>query len=264
MKNCKVVFFLFFIFFGFHLWGQNTKISGTVSAEKSVEGIHVFNKTSFKFGTTNMHGEFVIEAKLSDTLIFSSIQYQKKEVIVSNLILQAKQMKVNLEILVNQLDEILIGKILTGDLGSDIVNSDAERDLNFYDLGIPGYTGPKMTLAQRRLFEADGGPLFPYAGLGFVLNFNKFLNMVTGRTKELKYNLKLEENTDIIRHIKDAILADFFEANVLDEKLHMEFLYYCLDDLNFNSRCKGKSDFELINFLKEKLVGFNQRMAVRK
>ena len=64
---------------------------------------------------------------------------------------------VQLEDSVTALNEVTIGNILTGDLNSDINNSNSERPLNFYDLGIPGYTGLRKTQIENRLDEADAG-----------------------------------------------------------------------------------------------------------
>jgi hypothetical protein len=60
---------------------------------------------------------------------------------------------------VNQLDQVIIGKLLTGSLESDVQNSDSKTDINFYDLGIPGSTKLPMTQNERKLHDADAGPV---------------------------------------------------------------------------------------------------------
>ena len=120
----------------------------------------------------------MIPAKENDTLMISSVQYVLKKVLITDIIMQTKAVTVNLEDNVNLLDEVLVGKILTGSLMTDIENSDAKREVNFYDLGIPGYTGPKKTQTERRLYEATTG--------GGIVPLNPFLNWVSGRTKRTK------------------------------------------------------------------------------
>lgn len=138
-----------FLLFGFFsiivLTSQTIEISGFVIAKADIEGIHVINKTSQKFTTTNAHGVFKIPAKLNDTIVFSSIQYKLETIIISNEIITAKSLVVNLIEKVNELDEVTVGKILSGDLSSDINNSDLEQSVNFYSLEIPGYTGKPKT-----------------------------------------------------------------------------------------------------------------------
>ena len=158
---------------------QTREFSGIVKADGNVEGIHVINKSSYRYATTDKNGGFIIQAKLSDSLYFSSIQYIPKIVIITPDIVKDSFIEVRLEDGVTELDEVTVGKILTGDLNSDISNSDAERPLDFYDVGIPGFTGPRKTQIESKLYEADAGKMvyigFPYA----MLNFNKFLNKIT-------------------------------------------------------------------------------------
>ncbi|HUH29547.1 hypothetical protein [Gelidibacter sp.] len=127
---------------------QSVDINGKISAPHDVEGIHIINKTASRFTISNSNGEFFVQAKLNDTLLFSGISYQPKEVVITKFIIAAKEFTVYLEELVNALDEVVVGKVLTGDLLSDIKNADLKRDINFYDLGIPGYTG-KLKLKQK-------------------------------------------------------------------------------------------------------------------
>ena len=164
--------------------------------------------------------------------------------------------KVYLDDSVTELDEVTIGKILTGDLNSDIGNSDAERPLDFYDLGIPGYTGVRKTQAESRVYEADNGEMV-YLGFPFVIiNFNKFLNKVTGRTKKLKRVAKFEKEKNILTYIKEVVGPKLFKQEELAEELHAEFYFFCSDDENFQLRCTNRSDVEILQYLQEKLIEF--------
>jgi hypothetical protein len=166
--------------------------------------------------------------------------------------INSNSITVSLSESINALDEVMVGTILTGDLNSDITNSDAERPMDFYDLGIPGYTGPRLNLAERRLFEADAGPLV----IGLGLNFSKFLNMISGRTKMLKEHVKLDNDKKTIQRIKEVVGPIFFTTNVLKEDKRMEFYYFCADAPDFQQRCKDRSDVEILQFLGEKLKAF--------
>ena len=159
-------------------YAQSVQLNGKVSGAVEVDGIHIINKTASRFTISNADGTFVIPAKLNDTILFSGISYQPKEIVVTKFIIASKQMPIYLEELVNVLDEVVVGKVLTGNLMSDINNAELKRDLNFYDLGIPGYTGKLMSQTERRLYEAtSGGGLVP---IGLIVN------AITGRTKRLK------------------------------------------------------------------------------
>ena len=231
---------------------QKVELSGKIISNGELEGVHVINKTSYRYTTTDESGGFTIEGKLSDSLYFSSIQTLPKTIVLTAQQIKSKTITVSLSESINALDEVMVGTILTGDLNSDISNSDAERPIDFYDLGIPGYTGPRMNLAERRLFEADDGPLI--VGLG--LNFSKLLNRMSGRTKMLKEHVKLDNDKQTIQRIKEVVGPVFFTTNELKEDKRMEFYYFCADDPDFQQRCRGRSDLEISLFLEEKLRAF--------
>ncbi|MDC1355727.1 carboxypeptidase-like regulatory domain-containing protein [Flavobacteriaceae bacterium] len=234
------------------LQAQNIELSGQIISNGELEGIHVINKTSYRYTTTNQNGVFSIEAKLSDSLYFSSIQYLPKIIVVSANQIKSKSITVTLSESINALDEVMIGTILTGDLNSDISNSDAERPIDFYDLGIPGYTGPRMNLAERRLFEADAGPLI----IGLGLNFSKLLNMMSGRTKMLKKHVALDQNKQGVQRFKDIIGPIFFKTHQLEISRRTEFYYFCADAPDFKDRCLGRSEVEVLEYMEEKLEKF--------
>jgi|TARA_B110000093_G_scaffold176973_1_gene213187 hypothetical protein len=231
---------------------QKVELSGKIITKGDLEGIHVINKTSYRYTTTDKNGMFIVEGKLSDSLYFSSIQYLPKTVVLTAKHINSKSITVSLSESINALDEVMIGTVLTGDLNSDISNSDFERPMDFYDLGIPGYTGPRMNLAERRLFEADAGPLV----IGLGLNFSKLLNMMSGRTKMLKKQLKLDNDKQTIQRIRDVVGPLFFTTNDLKEDKRMEFYYFCADAPDFQQRCRGRSEVEILQFLEDKLKAF--------
>ena len=231
---------------------QKVELSGKIITNGDLEGIHVINKTSYRYTTTDQNGLFIIEGKLSDSLYFSSIQYLPKTVVLTAKHINSKSITVSLSESINALDEVLIGTVLTGDLNSDISNSEVDRPIDFYDLGIPGYTGPRLNLAERRLFEADAGPLV----IGLGLNFSKLLNMMSGRTKMLKEHLKLDNDKQTIQRIKDVVGPIFFTTNELKKDKHVEFYYFCADAPDFLQRCRGRSELEILQFLEDKLKAF--------
>ena len=235
---------------------QKVELSGKIITNGELEGIHVINKTSYRYTTTDQNGLFIVEGKLSDSLYFSSIQYLPKTIVLTAQHINSKSITVSLSESINALDEVMIGTVLTGDLNSDITNSEVERPMDFYDLGIPGYTGPRMNLAERRLFEADGGKLIPYAGTSTGINLSKLLNMMSGRTKMLKEQLKLDKDKKTIQYIKDVVGPLFFTTNELKKDKRVEFYYFCADAPDFLQRCRGRSELEILQFLEDKLKAF--------
>ncbi|WP_242202337.1 carboxypeptidase-like regulatory domain-containing protein [Aestuariivivens insulae] len=247
-------FFLIVVMFGVpKIYAQSVEILGKVIGDKDVENIHVINKTAQLFAVTNKDGVFKITASLNDTLVFSSVQYKVHNLNITNAIILTKTCIVKLEEQVNELDEVLVGKVLTGNLASDIKNIDGKPPINFYDVGIPGYTGKQATQSERRLAEAgDFKPKMLMGLLGGGLPLNPILNGISGRTKMLKRRVDIEHREDLMQSIKSRLAKDFFASNPLDDNLKMDFFYFCADDENFIKRCKNQTDFKVLAFLRMK------------
>ena len=173
---------------------QTVEIYGKIESNDDVENIHIINKTARVFTISNQAGNFKISAKINDTLVFSSVQHQTKILVIDENILINKRVNVFLEEHINELDEVFVGKFLTGDLLSDINNSEGEPPINFYDVGIPGYTGKIATQSERRLNEATTG--------GGIIPLNPILNAISGRTKMLKQQVALEAKDELLFSIK--------------------------------------------------------------
>lgn len=235
---------------------QMVEISGTVIGDDEIENIHVINKTAKIFAVTNNQGKFKIIAKLHDTLVFSAVQYKLQAVSITLDVIKSKAILVRLEENVNELDQVVIGKVLSGNLEKDIIDFDVERPIDFYDVGISGYTGKLKTKTERRLFEAttgaNGRKLKWYSPLTGYIPLNPIINGLSGRTKMLKYHLKLEEKDEFLHRIRTKFSKDFFSSHPLDDDLKMDFFYFCVDDVNFLNRCKDKTDLEVFVYLQEK------------
>ncbi|TXE16523.1 hypothetical protein ES692_12150 [Psychroserpens burtonensis] len=240
--------FLLLILFSAEIAAQTKDIKGKIIASGDLIGIHIINKTASKFAITNNQGEFVIPVKLNDTLLFSGIQYVLKEILITDVIMQTKAVNVNLEDNVNLLDEVVVGKILTGSLMTDIENSDAKRELNFYDLGIPGYTGPKKTQSERRLYEAQTG--------GGIVPLNPLINWISGRTKRLKEQIEREELGLAIEEAKAKFSKLIFNENTFSITIQNEYFYFCSDDPSFKELSDLGNDIKTLQFLKDKLEAF--------
>ena len=242
---------------------QSINLNGKITAAVEVDGIHIINKTASRFTISNVDGTFVIPVTLNDTILFSGISYQPKEIIISKLIMASKQLYVSLEELVNVLDEVIVGKILTGDLRSDLANSGVERDINFFDLGVPGYTGKPLTQSERRLKEASdldlslGGSM---GGGGVGMSLNPIINAISGRTKKLKEHVKLEQLENCLNKVKSNLSDILFAEYPLEENYRTEFFYFCSDDDQFASLCRINNDFEIFEFLVGKLMIFKSNL----
>ena len=248
---------------------QTVDISGKVFGKSDVDGIHVINKTAQKFTITNSQGEFLIPAKLNDTIAFSGVTYIAKELVITQSIITSKSVTIELKELVNELDEVVVGKVLSGDLLTDINESGAKAEINFYDLGIPGYTGVPKTQVERKLYEADGGSFINSVGsanlgVGAGVNLHKILNRISGRTKMLKSHVKFEKSNTCMDEAITKFADDLFENETLEGHQMVDFFYFASDDDVFLRLCKSKNDLQLYVFLQEKLKVYKANLSETK
>lgn len=94
---------------------QRVEIEGSVVVEGDQSGIYVMNISSYHYTVTDQNGEFVIKTDLNDTLEFSALQYKTVRVPIDGEVHSKKYMEVRLENFVEELGEVNVGLVLTGD-----------------------------------------------------------------------------------------------------------------------------------------------------
>jgi hypothetical protein len=252
LGNKKFCFLILTLIQVGYMYSQSTEIEGKVVASSDIDRIHIINKTAQKYTITNDDGEFKILASVNDTILISAIQYKTLEVLITSEIIQSKVLSLDLSDKVIALDEVVVGKILTGDLRSDIENSDAKPNINFYDLGIPGYTGKRLTQSERRLHTATTG--------GGLLPITPLLNWISGRTKKLKAQVVRETTDRAMRKTMSELAETLFNIDSFEESKRVEFFYFVTDDQKFLPLSKSGNDFEMLEFLQEKLKEFKSQI----
>ena len=261
----KLLFLCLFVSVSWIFNAQEIEMNGKiiVDDDNDVEGIHIINITANKFTITGVNGTFIIPAKLNDTILVSGIKYKFKEVIVDNLIVQGRQMTIYLEENIYQLDEVLISKFLTGDIRTDILNTKIKDEINFYDIGIPGFTGKPLTQSERKLFEADHGKMFSVFQNSLIgINIHKILNRISGRTKKLKQIVRIEAIEDCMNKAESEFSDAIFGELIIEENLKQDFFYYASDDPKFLELCKSNYSMEMYEFLVEKLINYKDNLDV--
>jgi len=227
------------------------ELTGTLTHNKlSVADVHVINKTFDKYTITDENGRFELMARIGDTIVFSSIQFNLK-----NVVLESKQ-SINITLVerVNELDEVVLYNKLSGDPAMDMKNSEVKKQINFYDIGIPGYTGRKLTQPERKLFEATSG--------GGILPLNPILNAITGRTKMLKERVKLQKKFASIDAMEERYQQLFIDVYKLPQEKAHNFFDFCSDDVKFMSIANGSASLDQLDFFITKYKEYEKRVMV--
>lgn len=238
---------------------EQRTIEGLVVASDEVEGIHVLNETLDQYAVTSEDGKFQIKARVQDTIYFSSIKYAPKTVIVTSQHLTSGKLIVEMEEFVNVLDEVIIGRILTGDLSLDLDISETKRDINFYDVGIPGNTNLPITQKERRLHEADAGK-FIYYGIGFAINVHKILNRISGRTRKLRELVALEDRDECMDKTRHEFSSILFEEGKFKDEEIVAFFFFASEDIQFSGHCLTQNKMNMFTYLKEKREVFLSKL----
>lgn len=122
-KKLLLLYSLFYIHLSFSQEDRKF-IFGIIKADSlSVENIHIVNKNTNKGTLSNEYGEFKIPVKENDTLLFSAIQFQKKELIITKQNFNNLAVSIYLKAAITNLEEVIINQHnLTGTLTIDSEN----------------------------------------------------------------------------------------------------------------------------------------------
>ncbi|SMG36712.1 CarboxypepD_reg-like domain-containing protein [Arenibacter troitsensis] len=224
------------------------------SDDGDVAATHVLNTTTKKAAITDINGFFSIAVSLGDTLVFSAVQYKRKEMVVNTSILESKFLSVPLEESNIALDEVIVMPYnLTGELGRDMNNMDVGTVISATSLGLPNAHVKPLMQSERLLREASMGPLS--IGMLTSIPFNPIINAISGRTKMLKKRVARDIKYNKSQQIRTQFADSLF---VLQLKIPMEkiddFLYFCEVDTNFNAVVDSQDLFAIWEFIKQKSV----------
>ena len=245
-------FFTLFIFFScLGSYGQ-VLLKGKLQAKNLEEStVHIIN-FSRETGTVNAaSGNFEILVAEGDILWFTSVQYEKVEVIISRKILEEKFLLVILKESVNELKEIRLSNLsLSGNISRDISEM---KTFNKYALGVPLNIKPLPTKAERDL-ESQGNFQL---GLTTAIPLELLINSLSGRLKRLKL---IKANEDLSLLIEKGITAfppEFFhtEFNIPENEI-FNFVHYCAENGNLNAFFGKGKELDLIEFYKAKANEF--------
>ena len=262
--NIVCLSFLFFFavtsVFAQDLVGQ---IEGRVfSTDGDVAAVHVSNITTNRGTITDVSGYFEIRAGLYDTLVFSAIQYKRVEVLVSPAILNGDLLEVELRESLTKLDEVVVTPYnLTGDLNRDMGNLQIEPVVTASTLGLPNAYVKIKTQNERKLFEADAGPWIYLGNYKMdttfdpmiMVNFNKILNRITGRTQKIKKRIAIDKKIELLHNVKRAYPDSIYvqELEISEENLD-EFFYFCEADSTFTLLAEKGDKLRVWEFLQRK------------
>jgi hypothetical protein len=258
MRNIIFLFFSFFSFFSFSQVNNQNFIEGTVYNDNSysIEGVHVLNITSNEATITDSDGNFKIFVNLNDELIFSAIQFKRKKIFIDKGVFDSLSINVYLEEFVNELDEVILNSSgLSGSLINDLKNSGIVDNVNFDDLGIPGFTGirkediPSNSQLTKELLLA------PLTG---ALDVERMYNWISGYYKEKRKEREYKNDYNLIDRIINFYGLKFFidEFGLIEDNIH-EFVTSAYQNYPLEENFKSGNYSLVIEYLKKNFNRLN-------
>ncbi|MDT0675760.1 hypothetical protein [Autumnicola musiva] len=200
--------------------------------------INIINKSTHTGTINSSDGEFEIRVREGDTLEFSSIQYEKLKVEISELLFETAYLEVMLVPGLTQLDEVKISNIsLSGNLAGDIGNIEVNALPNF---GIARRNMPERTIIERKMTAYGGSPV------------DLLLGYLNGDIKMLKKARKNEKLFSLVEKAKKIVPGSYYseELNIKEDSI-MNFLYYCAEKYNIRPLLQEGMELEFVKFLKK-------------
>ncbi|MBO9586803.1 MAG: carboxypeptidase-like regulatory domain-containing protein [Flavobacterium sp.] len=221
-----------------------------VSNTSDLEGIHVINAQTEETVTTDASGSFSISAKADDILVFSSISFKEKRILLKQEDFSNLNFTVNLTMIMYQLQEVIVKRY-------DNINAES--------LGIIPMGQKKYTSAERKLqtatalnATANGGTM-----AGGSVSADPLLNFFSGRTAMLKKEVAVEKKEFFMRLLENMFSLDHFTDRLKIPADYVKgFEYYAIENDKFtvilNSKNKTSTEFllgELAVKYKEMIAG---------
>ena len=219
-------------------------------SEIPISDIHVINTSRGNAEVTDINGLFEISVTIGEKLVFSSIQYEKYELIITENIFSSKEITIYLKGFVNELDEVIVtNNSLTGNLKYDLLESGLEEKQNFDDFGIPGFKGERQEKIQKATQLLLG------FGTSMQIDVEAVYKHISGYYKKLKKRRSLESKfVSIFSIIKFYGLFFFIEKYNIDDNKVYDFVLGCSENSQiihyFNQDLHQKVIHELDSYVK--------------
>lgn len=252
MMKRKLTCLFLLVFFAMNCFSQKKYaiISGKIiSSNNSVGNVHIVNQNT-KLGTvSNDNGEFEMMVSLNDILLFSSIEYERKEIRVTENYIKYKRILVELIPSVNELDEVFI-EGLTGNLNYDIkkVPKDTVKKHTFFLK--PG------DLKKALPPDLHGSKKAPY--VGFFPPIPGSVPIPDARYEaEQRLKREISRKKQFPSNIRKQLGLAYFtdKLHIPEEKID-HFLAYC-EDRNIIAAYYKNNLLEVIQILREESAAYN-------
>ena len=238
------------LFFPVVVWaqsGETKNLEGRVtSKDGDVAATHVLNITTQKASITDVNGFFSIPVRMNDTLVFSAVQFKKKQIVVTPAIFGSSTIEVPLDEVLEELDEVVVTPYnLSGNISKDLERLNTEPVVTASTLELPNAYVKVPTKAERELYEATSG------GVGIPLN--PIINGSSGRTKMLKKRVERNKIYSRTERVREFYADSLYRTKLkIPENKTDDFFYFCEVDTAFQKIVDTHDLFKIWEYLEQR------------
>ncbi len=240
----SVLFFLLLAQFSFSQIGARKILEGQVRNDLvPVENVIVFNVNSNVGAVVNQFGSFEVKARVNDTLVFSSLSFKSKRIVLSEGDFITAKLIVHLEVFTNELAEVLIRA--KKELNPIEGNSQKYVDLKYFD--------DEKSSPKNRTMPPVGGI---ENGMDFVRIYKDVLGVLREKNPQ---KTDFYKETSFSEVVMNKVNYSFFSntLHLKDDEIKL-FLIYCENDSKSRELMQPNEEFKLMDFLVTKNVEYKK------
>ena len=233
MKHFYLTIFLISIQLIFSQTTSRILLIGQVKCDETkVDNVIVFNVNSRSGSVVKNEGNFEINAKIRDTLVFSSINFFTKKIVLENENFTANPFIVKLELKINNLEEV---KVSNNNAKYNPIKENTQKyvDKKYFDDKQSSLTGSNVNMLTN--------------GADFVRLFKDVVKLFKSKNpKQIDYFADVSFTELVLSKVKYSYFINTLKLK--DEEIRL-FLVFCENDAKSNDLSRYKSNFELMDFL---------------
>ena len=230
MKNIFIVFICFFSFIILNSQDRKPIKGQLLYKNTKVIAANVINNTSQMNTITDSDGFFEIDVALGDEVIFSSVQYLIRSVIITDEMLKRNRLVVSVNENINELKEVVV------------TTEDVEKFLDLKEEEFKGFDYEEDKSSKLVNRAASNRQLSN--GIDFVNIARLLVKATKNKTPEEQLKMKPSEILPLVFELT------FFEQDLGIQKSQVKnFLIYIDEKMKTSKLLKKDKEFELIDYL---------------
>lgn len=222
-------------------------------------GITIFNEATHRGTISTEDGTFKMKARISDRIVFSSVQFEQFSVIITEKIAKSKILNVDVRVAVNDLPEVTVTpNKLSGNIEVDV------NRISLSDMQLPK-TDPKTLAKNPPDVEPTATPIRNQARLSSQtwlvngLNLKNIFKVATGNFDKKHTDYRHIPYAQLDDELKEMYAAEFFSESLnLKPNQVNDFIFYAADNGLNGKMLTEKNELEIIQFLMQQRKAYEQ------